>query len=225
MRILIAGGTGMIGTALTESLLSDGHPVWVLTRNPARAHLPQGVTALGWDGRTATGWAEVLSQMDAVVNLVGESLTRWPWTRQQKQCFWDSRVQAGQALTRAIQAASPLPQVLIQASGANFMGRAASSPLPKQIPPERISWPTCARPGKPPPNRLKRWACGVPSFAPPSCFPGTPAFCRSCCYRCGCSPADRSAPAGRAWPGSTCPMSWPPSASCSKIQTPTAPIT
>ena len=47
MRILIAGGTGMIGTALTESFLADGHQVWVLTRNPTKGRLPQGVTATG----------------------------------------------------------------------------------------------------------------------------------------------------------------------------------
>ena len=129
MRILISGGTGMIGTALTRSLLADGHQVWVLTRNPARTHLPQGAAALAWDGKTTAGWAEMLSQVDAVVNLVGESLTRWPWTKRQKQRFWDSRVQAGRALTQAIQAASPRPKVLIQASGANYYGPRGQEPV------------------------------------------------------------------------------------------------
>ncbi|MGD0877282.1 MAG: TIGR01777 family oxidoreductase [Anaerolineales bacterium] len=122
MRILIAGGSGLIGTALTRSLLADGHPVWVLTRSPEKANLPHGVAPLGWDGRTVEGWADVLSQVDAVVNLAGETLARWPWTMPRKQQLWDSRVLAGQALTQAIQAASVRPQVLIQASGVNFYG-------------------------------------------------------------------------------------------------------
>lgn len=145
MRILIAGGTGMIGTALTKSLLSDGHQVWVLTRNPARARLPQGVTALGWNGRDTAGWGDAVGQMDAVVNLVGEPLSRWPWTAAQKQRFWDSRVQGGKALTRAIQdsiegsgeasgkaagePAGPHPQVLIQASGVNYYGPHGLEPV------------------------------------------------------------------------------------------------
>ncbi len=122
MRILIAGGSGLIGTALAESLLADDHPVWVLTRSPDQARLPLGAAPLGWDGRTVAGWADMLGHVDAVINLSGESLSRWPWTRQQKQRFYDSRVLAGRALTQAIQAASPPPPVLIQASGVNFYG-------------------------------------------------------------------------------------------------------
>jgi uncharacterized protein (TIGR01777 family) len=117
MRILIAGGTGMIGTALTKSFLADGHQVWVVTRNPQKAHLPAGAAALGWNGL-----ADALSRMDAVVNLVGESLSHWPWTKARKQSLLDSRVEPGKTLTRAFQAASPHPGVLIQASGVNFYG-------------------------------------------------------------------------------------------------------
>jgi uncharacterized protein (TIGR01777 family) len=118
----MTGGTGMIGTALAKSLLADGHQVWVLTRNPQSAHLPAGACPVGWDGRTTAGWGELMSQVDAVVNLVGERLSKWPWTKKQRQCFWNSRVDGGHALVEAIQAASPRPQVLIQASGVNYYG-------------------------------------------------------------------------------------------------------
>ncbi len=123
MNILITGGTGLIGKALTRSLLADGHTVWALTR---RDLLPapgtQGLTLVHWDGRTPSGWGELVSRMDAVINLAGEPLARWPWTKAQKQRFLDSRVQAGQAVTEAIRAASPRPKVLIQASGINHYG-------------------------------------------------------------------------------------------------------
>ena len=123
MRILITGGTGMIGTALTKSLQADGHQVWVLTRNPKAAHLPEGAQAVGWDGRSSAGWGELVNQMEAVVNLVGERLYKWPWTKEQKRRFWDSRVEGGRALVEAIQAASTPPKVLIQGSGVNYYGR------------------------------------------------------------------------------------------------------
>ncbi len=87
MRVLVTGGTGMIGKALVKSLLRDGHQVLVLTRSPLKAHLPAGAEAIGWDGRTATGWGERLSQVDAVVNLVGERLSKWPWTEKQRSAF------------------------------------------------------------------------------------------------------------------------------------------
>jgi uncharacterized protein len=129
MRILISGGTGMIGTALMGSLLADRHQVWVLTRNPETSRLPKGVTALGWDGRTSAGWGEVVNEVDAVVNLVGERLSKWPWTKEQKQRFFDSRVEGGGALVEAIKAASRRPKVLIQASGVNYYGPHDKAPV------------------------------------------------------------------------------------------------
>jgi uncharacterized protein (TIGR01777 family) len=123
MRILLTGGTGLIGTALTESLLADGHQIWSLTRrDPNLVSVKTGLTLVRWDGRTPSGWGGLVSQMDAVVNLAGESLSKWPWTKAQKQRFWDSRVNAGHALTEAIRAASPRPKTLIQISGINHYG-------------------------------------------------------------------------------------------------------
>jgi uncharacterized protein len=129
MRVLISGGTGMIGTALAKSLLADGHQVQVLTRDLQAARLPEGAAALAWDGRTSAGWGDEINRADAVVNLVGERLSRWPWTKQQKQRFWDSRVAGGRALGDAIQAASRPPKVLIQASGVNFYGPRDLTPV------------------------------------------------------------------------------------------------
>jgi uncharacterized protein (TIGR01777 family) len=122
MNILLTGGTGMIGSRLTRSLIAEGHQVWVLSRNPERARLPDGARAVAWDGRTSAGWGELAAQADAVVNLAGEPLARWPWTKARKQRFWDSRVNAGQALREAIEKAASRPRVLIQVSGINHYG-------------------------------------------------------------------------------------------------------
>ncbi len=123
MRILLTGGTGLIGTALTNALLADGHQVWSLTRrDPDLGSVKTGLTLVRWDGHTTSGWGFLVSQMDAVVNLAGESLSKWPWTGAQKQRFLDSRVSAGRALSEAIRAASPRPRALIQISGINHYG-------------------------------------------------------------------------------------------------------
>jgi hypothetical protein len=123
MRVLISGGRGLIGTALTKSLLTDGHSIWALTRRePESISTTKGLTFVYWDGCTTTGWGNLVSNMDAVVNLAGENLAKWPWTKKQKKRFWDSRVNAGKALTEAIRSASPRPKVLIQASGINHYG-------------------------------------------------------------------------------------------------------
>jgi NAD dependent epimerase/dehydratase family enzyme len=81
MRIIIACGTGFIETSLTKSLLMDGHQVWILTRNPKTAHLAEGAQGVRWDGRTTNGWEALVSQVDAIVNLAGESLGLGPWIK------------------------------------------------------------------------------------------------------------------------------------------------
>jgi uncharacterized protein (TIGR01777 family) len=132
MRVLLSGGTGMIGQTLVSSLLADKHQAIVLTRSPQRARLPQGAQAIGWDGQTSKGWGEWASQAEAVVNLVGERLSKWPWTENQRKRFWNSRVDGGLALVEAIRAASPRPKVLIQASGVNYYGPRGLSPVTEE---------------------------------------------------------------------------------------------
>jgi uncharacterized protein (TIGR01777 family) len=122
MRVLISGGTGLIGSELAVSLLADGHSVWVLTRGPGSARVPPGAQAVGWDGYTTQGWGDLVNRIDAVVNLVGERLAGWPWTPARKARFWTSRVEGGRAISEAIRLASHRPQVLVQASGANYYG-------------------------------------------------------------------------------------------------------
>jgi uncharacterized protein (TIGR01777 family) len=122
MRIIIAGGSGFIGTALAESLLSDGHQVWILSRHPETALLAQGAQSIGWDGKTPYGWGEMVSQVDAIVNLAGENLGSGLWTRARKIRILSSRVDAGKAICTSILQSNPRPKVLIQASAVGFYG-------------------------------------------------------------------------------------------------------
>jgi len=122
MNVLITGGSGLIGSALTNSLLADGHRVWILSRSPAKVSLPAGAQAVGWDGRTTEGWSVLVEDMDAIINLAGWSLANWPWTAKNKQRFLGSRTQPGLAVAEAIRQASRRPKVLIQASAIGYYG-------------------------------------------------------------------------------------------------------
>jgi hypothetical protein len=128
MRVVITGGTGLIGTALAKSLLADGHEVIALSRNPdTRNGLPPEVRVAGWDARTAKGWGELADGAGAIVNLAGANLagegflpTRW--TEERKRIIRDSRVNAGHAVVEAVEQAGTKPGVLIQASGIGYYG-------------------------------------------------------------------------------------------------------
>ncbi len=134
MNVLIAGGTGFIGSALTRSLLTDGHKVWVLTRNLAHARPVEGAQAVEWDGRSVGNWLDVFSQMDAVVNLAGENVGQWPWTAQRKRRIRNSRVEASAALAGAFQKISRRPAVFIQSSGVGYYGPCGSEPVTENSP-------------------------------------------------------------------------------------------
>lgn len=127
MRILITGGTGLIGTPLSQQLAASGHEVLVLSRNPGKYTLPASVTAVAWDGRTSSGWANLADGAGAIINLAGESIggSGFPpprWTAVRKQRILQSRLDAGQAVTAAVQAAAVKPGVVVQMSGIDYYG-------------------------------------------------------------------------------------------------------
>jgi uncharacterized protein (TIGR01777 family) len=117
MKVLIAGGSGFLGTALRNSLLKANHDVYILTRRASKT-----ANEIQWDGKTPNGWGQRMNEMDAVVNLTGFGLEHWPWTKRQKQKFVDSRVVPGLALVSAIQKADRRPGVFLQTSGINRYG-------------------------------------------------------------------------------------------------------
>ncbi|MBN1218235.1 MAG: TIGR01777 family oxidoreductase [Anaerolineae bacterium] len=136
MRVIITGGTGLIGQALTRSLMADGHEVVVLTRNPGKAdNLPVGAKAIGWDGRTAEGWGHLANGAGAIVNLAGENLAAGRWTEARKQRIRDSRLNAGRAVAQAAQMAEPKPGVIIQSSAVGYYGPQGNTEITEQAPP------------------------------------------------------------------------------------------
>lgn len=123
MNILIAGGSGFLGTALTKSFLADGHKVFVLTRSAKKI---SNVESILWDGKTLNNWVERINEMDVVIHLTGKSLSTFPWTSATKQSFLDSRLNTGLLLASAIQASVKRPSIFVQSSGINYYGLSGS---------------------------------------------------------------------------------------------------
>ena len=127
MRIVITGGTGLIGRALIDYLLPERHEITVLSRAPQRAALPAGVQALAWDGVNVDDWAQCVDGADAVINLAGESIAgagALParWTPERKRRILESRLHATRAVVTAIEQARDKPGVLVQGSAVGYYG-------------------------------------------------------------------------------------------------------
>ncbi|HEY1307033.1 MAG TPA: TIGR01777 family oxidoreductase [Vicinamibacterales bacterium] len=118
MLILVAGGTGFLGTALTRALRADGHQVRVLTRRPRH------VDDLSWAPEAATTqpWMRALDDADAIVNLAGESIGGRRWSAARKDAILTSRLHATRALVTALAAHATRPRVLISASAVGVYG-------------------------------------------------------------------------------------------------------
>jgi uncharacterized protein (TIGR01777 family) len=133
MRVIITGGTGLIGRALADELLAHGHEVIILSRDPTRATgLPRGVQVERWDARTAAGWAHHADGADAIVNLVGESLASGRWTDERKRRIRQSRIDGGNAVVEAVRLASEKLQVVVQSSGIDYYGPRGDEEITEQ---------------------------------------------------------------------------------------------
>lgn len=129
MRVVVAGGTGLIGRHLVEGLAADGHEVVVLSRNPDRYlnQMPDTVVMERWDGATVGKWGKHVDGAYGIVNfagenLAGESLLPKRWTEEKKRRIRESRVKAGKALVEAIKEVKDKPNVLLQPSAIGYYG-------------------------------------------------------------------------------------------------------
>lgn len=122
MRVIITGGTGLIGQNLATELKSGGHEVIILSRNPDKATGPEGIPVKKWDGVSSVGWLDLVDANTAIVNLAGAGIGDGRWTDERKAAILNSRVNAGQAVSEAVAEAHHQPKVVVQASAVGYYG-------------------------------------------------------------------------------------------------------
>jgi len=135
MKILMTGGTGLIGSALTASLKKDGYQISVVSRTPDR--VGAGLNAISWDLDKIT---QEINTSNIVINLAGESIAgasplSMRWTDSRKIRIRSSRTQAGKILLQAIQQSTRRPEILIQASAIGYYGNLGEQPAVESTPP------------------------------------------------------------------------------------------
>jgi hypothetical protein len=124
MNIVIAGGTGFVGTALIDALIARGDKPTLLTRDPeaAQARWDSKAAVAFWDGRTAEEWTRTLDGADAVINLAGAGIAAHRWTPARKLLLIKSRLDSTRALVSAISQATKRPRILVNASATGYYG-------------------------------------------------------------------------------------------------------
>ncbi|MDX3195932.1 TIGR01777 family oxidoreductase [Streptomyces sp. MN03-5084-2B] len=127
MRVLIAGASGLIGSALGERLRREGHEVRRLVRREAR----EG-GEFRWDPPSGTIAGGAFEGVDAVVNLGGQRLFPGRWSAMRKQQLTDSRVEPTEVLAEAV--AEHGVGVLVNASGVTYYGDTGSSIVDESAP-------------------------------------------------------------------------------------------
>jgi uncharacterized protein len=128
-RILLTGGTGLIGGALRDALLRRGDAVSVFTRDPARVKAPAhpSLKWLAWEAERRGAWFEQVSGYDAIVHLAGEQAVGARWSDELKRRIRDSRVRSAELLVDAMREARERPSVFVCASGVGYFGALPAS--------------------------------------------------------------------------------------------------
>jgi uncharacterized protein len=118
LKIVLAGGSGFLGTAWRDHLAREGHEVLRLVRGEALT-----ASESRWDPHAGKVDPAVIEDADVVACLSGAPLAHWPWTERYKRTFVDSRVATTRTLSEAIAASDRKPALLAQNGIAGYGDR------------------------------------------------------------------------------------------------------
>lgn len=127
--VVIAGASGLIGSALTRSFIADGVRVVRLVRG-----IPTGVDEVQWSPGETPLDPSVLVGADAVIVLNGASIGRLPWTRRYRRTLWTSRLEPVRAVADAVRTLGSEAPHLISASAVGYYGSAPGRILTEAAP-------------------------------------------------------------------------------------------
>jgi uncharacterized protein (TIGR01777 family) len=129
--ILITGGTGMLGSALSQALLERGHSVIILTRGQGEHSINARLRYAQWDVAKGTIDAAALAESDAIVHLAGANVAERRWTPKRKDEIVRSRVESGALLVKALRENPNKVGVVVSASAIGWYGPDPQLPNPR----------------------------------------------------------------------------------------------
>ncbi len=135
--ILITGGTGMVGRALTKALLAQGHHVIIMSRKKQETNNPQ-LTMAAWNVEQQTIDADAISRADYIIHLAGAGVADKRWTAARKKEIADSRVRSGELLVKALGEIPNKVKAVVSASAIGWYGPDPSVPNPQPFTEEAL---------------------------------------------------------------------------------------
>ncbi len=118
-NVLISGGTGLVGSRLTEMLLEKGYQVSMLSRG--KASVPN-VTVYQWDVTKKQIETQAVTQADYIIHLAGAGIADERWTEARKKVILDSRTESARLLSDTLKATGHQPKAFLSASAIGIYG-------------------------------------------------------------------------------------------------------
>ncbi|NLD38493.1 MAG: TIGR01777 family protein [Desulfatiglans sp.] len=121
MNIFITGGTGFIGTSLSNALSARGHRVYILTRSLKNPTHESNIIHVDGDPARKGPWLERLMECDVVINLAGATIFK-RWTPAYKKTLIKSRIDTTRNIVEEITRNKKSDLLLISASAVGYYG-------------------------------------------------------------------------------------------------------
>lgn len=120
--VMITGGTGLVGTALSELLVNKGYQVIILTRNPQKYQPTNSISYAGWDTEQQQYSPDIIGRADYIINLAGAGVVEKRWTETRKEEIVTSRTASCDLLVAALQAVPNKVKAVVSASAIGWYG-------------------------------------------------------------------------------------------------------
>jgi uncharacterized protein (TIGR01777 family) len=122
MKLIITGGTGLIGSVLIDRLWNQFHSLVLLSRKPPAEVGDVKKQWFAWQPGSGGEWEAAVDGADGIINLAGEPIAEKRWSESQKEKLRSSRIDVTRSLVNAIAKAQTKPKFLISSSAVGYYG-------------------------------------------------------------------------------------------------------
>lgn len=138
MKVVLTGGTGLIGSRILRYLARQGHEIVALTRRAGQSARQKSLHSMSvrfveWDAHSLGVWAKELDGADAIVHLAGEGIFDSRWTDDVKKRIIESRIHTTRLLVQAVAEANAKPPLFVSASAVGYYGDRKDEPTDEEV--------------------------------------------------------------------------------------------